>query len=184
MRFIAGFAGILLLCVSCLSAPPDTRPDARAEGAGTKTDQAALEKELRIETAALPGERQFQGGVLTITLPRSDLWVQADLMEIPTAAGLASNLYFYRCDCGKDHIVGQFALTDFEVNDVVDALRAGHIEIAAIAPMFIGDNKPRMMLVRFQAEGQAADFAKTIQSALEWVGEARSAKRPIGQDQP
>jgi hypothetical protein len=130
------------------------------------------------QTSGLAGLRSFERGILTVRLPRTDLWVQADMGEIPTAAGLESSFYFYRCSCGKDKVVGQFALADYEVNDVIDALRAGQIQIVSVSPMFLGD-KPRMMALRFQGEGDIAVLAKTLKSALDWVGEARSARQAI-----
>jgi hypothetical protein len=150
---------------------PATAPSA-------SVDDAAVERDYRQQTANLGGRRSFDQGVLTVTLPRADLWVQADMGEIPTAAGLESHFYFYRCSCGKDKVVGEFALTDYEVNDVIDALRGGHVQVVSVSAMFLGD-KPRMMALRFQGEGTVADLAKTLKSALDWVGDARSARQAI-----
>jgi hypothetical protein len=146
--------------------------------APSAADLQALSREYQQETAPLGGQRSFDQGVLTITLPRADLWVQADMGEIPTAAGLASQFYFYRCTCGKDKVVGQFVVADYEVNDVIDALRAGHMEVVSVAGMFVGD-KPRMMSLRFQGEGLATDLTQTLKAALSWVGDARSARQSI-----
>lgn len=151
--------------------PASTRPALTA-------DDQTLQRDFAEETSDLGGERSFQNGVLTIKLPRTDLWVQGEMGEIPTGAGLASCFYFFRCECGKDRLVGQFVLADYEVNDVIDALRSGQVEVVSIGPMFMGD-KPRMMEVHIQAEGKADAITKTLKSALDWVGDARSAKQPI-----
>jgi uncharacterized protein DUF1259 len=136
---------------------PTTMPSA--------ADTAALEKDFQEKTAVLGGIRLFEQSVLTIRLPRADLWVQNDMGEIPTAAGIESIFYFYRCPCGKDKVVGQLAVADFEVNDVLDALRKGQIDMVSLGAMFLGD-KPRMMALRFQGEGDAAELAKTLKEAL------------------
>jgi hypothetical protein len=160
---------------------PSTRPAPSPQAAPSLSDDQALALDYRDQTADLGGERSFKDGVLTIILPRTDLWVQGDMGEIPTGAGIASTFYFFRCSCGRDKIVGQFTLADYEVNDVLDALRAGQLDVASVSPMFMGD-KPRIMIVRFQGEGQAATFAKTLKSALNCIGDARSARQPIEQD--
>ncbi|MGA2230328.1 MAG: DUF1259 domain-containing protein [Tepidisphaeraceae bacterium] len=165
----------ILFLASC--AQQSTPADNAAIQPGSAPD-ALTEKDYHDITADLGGTRTFADGVYTITLPRTDLWVQADMGEIPTAAGVASKFYFFQCTCGKDRIVGDFVLADYEVNDVIDALRAGQMDIVGVSPMFEGD-KPRMMDVRFQSEGSADTFDKTLKSALQWVGDARTAKQPI-----
>jgi hypothetical protein len=169
---------IFLFCLLCgtFLIPSLLAQDQPATLPSTATDDQALFREYQQQTASLGGQRSFDQSVLTIRLPRTDLWVQADMGEIPTAAGIESRFYFYRCTCGKDKLTGEFALADYEVNDVIDALRAGHIEIVSTAGMFTGD-KPRMMSLRFQGEGKAADLANTLKAALSWVGDARSARQ-------
>ena len=158
--------------------PPATEPTEP-----TAADPALLEHNLDQATSSLGGETTFTKGVLSITLPRTDLWVQADMGDIPPEAGISSNFYFFRCSCGKDRVVGQFALADYEVNDVIDALRSGRIDVVSISPMFSGD-KPKMMSLRFQSEGHASDLAATLKAALAWVGDARSARQPLSEGKP
>jgi hypothetical protein len=128
-------------------------------------DPRLLEQEFREKTTILGGKRSFENGVLTIRLPRSDIWVQNEMGEIPTEAGIESSIYFYRCSCGKDRMVGQLTVADFEVNRVVDELRKGQIEMVSVGAMFIGD-KPRMMALRFQGEGNAGEMAQTLNDAV------------------
>lgn len=168
-KFAASIFGSLLLILLpvATAAPPTTLP----------VDQAALERQYRQETAILGGQRTFADGVLTVKLPRTDLWVQADMGEIPTAAGVESDFYFFRCTCGKDRVVGQFALADYEVNDAIDALRAGEFQIVSLAPMFTSD-RPRVMLLRFEAEGKIGGLVRTLKSATDDIGDARTAGHP------
>jgi len=128
-------------------------------------EKRALEQEFREKTAILGGKRSFEDDVLTIRLPRSDIWVQNEMGEIPSAAGIESSIYFYRCSCGKDRVVGQFAVADFEVNRVVDELRKGQIDVVSVGAMFMGD-KPRMMVMRFQGEGDAGEISQTLEEAV------------------
>jgi hypothetical protein len=178
------FALMLLLSgLACSAQDTATRPTASSDSTAALSADQALEADYRDQTADLGGQRTFKDGVLAVKLPRTDLWVQGDMGEIPTGAGIESAFYFFRCICGRDKVVGQFAVADYEVNDVLDALRAGQLDVASVSPMFMGD-KPRVMVVRFQGEGQIAIIAKTLKSALDVIGDARSARQPIVTDKP
>lgn len=117
---------------------------------------------------------ELKDEVYRITVPRKDLDVRIDGMDVPTAAGIASNFYFYRCSCGKVSALGEFIVVDYEANDVIDALRPGTIiRVTAVGPIAIGD-KPRLLSVRFHGEGEGPAMAKLIKEALRWTGEERS----------
>ncbi len=128
--------------------------------------------------AIVGAKGQLKDDVYTYVLPRTDLNVTVDSMDVPTAAGIASEFHFFRCTCGKMRIVGQFCCADYEANDVIDAIRPGDLlEVASVGPMFISD-KPRITIVRFQGEGDAQAMAKLLKSAQSWMGDARSATQP------
>jgi len=114
------------------------------------------------------------GDVYTVIIPRDDLEVRIEGMEVPTAAGVQTTFWFYRCSCGKTAVVGQFVVTDYEANDVVYALQKENIVVATVAPLLMYD-KPRMMLIRFQAEGQPEFLARALKAALQWTGKDRMA---------
>ena len=118
------------------------------------------------------------GDVYHVTVPRDDLFVTIEGMEVPIQAGLSSDFWFYRCSCGHISLVGQFTVADYESNDVIDALRAGQMKIAALAPM-LQYEKPHLLLIRFQGEGDAAAMAKTLREALRWTGKERMAPRKM-----
>ncbi|HEV8290277.1 MAG TPA: DUF1259 domain-containing protein, partial [Tepidisphaeraceae bacterium] len=112
--------------------------------------------------------------ILSIDIPRTDLEVgHIDLGEIPTDAGLSSSIYFFPCPCGKMNILGQLCVVDYEMNDIIDELRAARIKIASVGPMFIGA-RPQIMLIRFQGEGDAGKLAQALKKALSWTGEDRN----------
>jgi len=119
-------------------------------------------------------------GVYTVTVPRDDWDVNIEGMPVPTAAGVASVFHFYRCPCGKTNVVGQFCVADYEVNDVIDALRAEHMRVASVAPMLLF-SRTNPQIVRFQAEGHTEPIAKALREALRWTGKERMAPDlPIG----
>jgi len=169
---------LFALAISIFFLPGTKRCYPADEPATQPSDDAKeLQSEYSQETAGLGGDRSFKNGVLTIVLPRTDLWVQNDMGDIPTGAGIESRFYFYKCPCGKDRVVGSFAVADYEVNDVIDALRDGQMDIIAVSPMFSGE-KPRMMELRFQSEGEAEGLAGVLHSALRLIGDARSGRQP------
>jgi hypothetical protein len=121
----------------------------------------------------------IKDGIDTFTVPRDDLDVSIDGMAIPTGAGIASVFYFYRCPCGKMNVAGQFVTADYECNDVVDALRKNAaMNVASMAPLLLYD-KPHLMVVRFQAEGDPAVMAVLLREALRWTGKERMAPEPL-----
>jgi hypothetical protein len=120
-------------------------------------------------------------GVYVVTVPRDDLDVTIEGMGIPTAAGIESVFYFYRCPCGKMNVAGQFVTADYEANDVADALRQGQLKITSIGPLLLYE-KPRLLVVRFQAEGDAVLMAKALREALRWTAAERMAPQKLEGD--
>jgi hypothetical protein len=127
---------------------------------------------------AKPGETK--GKVHTITLPREDLDVSTlDLGDVPVEAGLASTFRFWRCTCGKYYMVGEFVVADYESNDVIDSLRTGaHVNIASVAPILLQE-KPRLLSVRFQGEGDIETLTKVLKDAVRWTGANRTKANPV-----
>jgi hypothetical protein len=120
-------------------------------------------------------------GVYVVTVPRDDLDVTIEGMGIPTAAGIESVFYFYRCPCGKMNVAGQFVTADYEANDVADALRQQQLKITSIGPLLLYE-KPRLLVVRFQAEGDAVLMAKALREALRWTAAERMAPQKLEGD--
>ena len=122
--------------------------------------------------------------VYTITVPRDDLDVTIEGSAIPTAAGIESVFHFYGCPCGRISVAGQFVTADYETDDVVDALRQNAaMRVASISPMFLFD-KPRLLLVRFQGDGDAVALAKVIREAMRWTGKERMAPQQVDDPKP
>jgi hypothetical protein len=113
--------------------------------------------------------------VYTVTIRRDDFGLNhLDLGPVPAAAGIESAFSFFLCPCGKTSVIGQFVLQEHEINDVIDELRAAHINVASLAPMML-NAQPRLSVLRFHGEGDVEKLAKTLKAALEWTGWAGSA---------
>jgi hypothetical protein len=115
-----------------------------------------------------------RGDTYTVTIPRDDLLVLLDGNPVPVEAGLESRIHFYHACCGKLGVVGQIAAMEYELNDVIDALRAARIEVASVGPMLL-HTRQAPMIVRLQGEGDAGELAKAVRAALKWMGKERMA---------
>lgn len=166
---------ILTLTFACFANAADT--PAVTDEPPKKLDPAHM-KSLAQALGAKPG--QTAGKVHTITLPRTDLDVSnLELGEIPIEAGLASTFHVWRCGCGKYYVLGQFCVIDYESNDVIDALRANNtISVVSISPMLLQE-RPKILLIRFQGEGDIDAITRNLKEATRWIGEARTKPNPI-----
>jgi hypothetical protein len=122
------------------------------------------------QTLGKPGD--LKDGVFTVTFPRDDLNVRIEGMDVPTGAGIESTFHFYQCSCGKTVVIGQFVCADYEANDVAYALQKENLLVSAIGPYLLYE-KPRLMVIRFQAEGKPQPLAAAIRSAIGWTGKNR-----------
>jgi len=181
---------ILTLCLTSFTLPaaPPATPAAKPDSATTATpttpadpDQKKLDpahlKAIAEAVGAKPGV--ITGKVCTITIPRDDLdVVNLDMGDIPVEAGLATTLHVFRCGCGKYYVIGDFIVTDYESNDVIDGLRAGQFQIASVSPILLQE-RPRLLSIRCQGEGQIEDVTKTLKETFRWMGENRTKRNPI-----
>ena len=133
------------------------------------------------ETFGRKGE--VKDGVYRLVTPRPDLFVTVDGWDVPTGAFLESDFRFWRCPCGKALVNGQFVVADYEANDVVEELLTRDLHVASMAPMMLNE-RPRLLLIRFQGEGRAREIANALKSALSYTGEARNAPLPANLSPP
>jgi hypothetical protein len=151
-----------------LGVPAEAQPAARqASPASSETPadwQAAAE--------GLGRKGELRDGVYTVRVPREDLLVSIEGMSVPTAAGIESTFRFYRCTCGKTVVIGEFVLADYEVNDVLYALQKQDLLVSSVAPFLLYEH-PRLMQIRFQAEGEPRHLAEGIAAALHWTARNR-----------
>ena len=178
-RFLA-----LLACVSVVIAATMLLKVHGEDKPTTFHGDPNAEDSWKIIAQTLGQEGVMSPMVYTITMPRSDLDVQNYNGPVPADAGLSHQFYFYKCSCGKMNVVGQFCVTEYEANDVMDALRStAGFKVVSVAPMLM-EETPRMMSLRFQGEGGSQQLASTLKSALEWTGEARMAPTTKAASQP
>lgn len=108
-------------------------------------------------------------GVYKITFPRTDLHVTVDGVALPVGMGLASWAAFTRRPDGKALVMGDTVMLGSEVNAVIDALRAGDIEVVALHNHMRGEQPP-LLFLHYQGRGEAESLARTIRRALDRLG--------------
>ena len=115
---------------------------------------------------ALGKDGQMQpGGVYRVALPRSDLKVTLDGVQIKPALALGSYLAFQKT--GKEAMVmGDLVLLQEEVNPVMKKLIESGIEITAIHNHLLRAT-PTVMYMHYMGHGDAAKLAAAVRSALE-----------------
>ncbi len=144
----------ILLCAAMLVTPQE------------KKDDAAWEK----VAAALGKKGDLSAdGVYKVTFPRSDLKVTMHGAPVPVGMGLASWAAFTRMPDGKYMVMGDTVMLGAELNPVIDALRAGGIEIVALHNHMLGE-QPQVMFMHYQGEGDAEALARTIRRAIDQLG--------------
>lgn len=111
-------------------------------------------------------------GVYKVTFPRSDLRVTMHGAAVPVGMGLASWAAFTRLPDGKALVMGDTVMLGEEVNRVIDALRAGGIEVVALHNHMMGE-QPQIMFMHYQGKGSAESLAQTIRRALDQLGTSK-----------
>src|SRR6201998_948719 len=112
------------------------------------------------------------GGIYRVGLPRTDLKVTLDGVELKPGFALGSWLAFEKM--GEEGMVmGDLVLTLDEVNPVMTKLAAGGIEITALHNHLLR-NQPFTMYMHVQGNGDPVKLAGALHTAL------AESKTPLG----
>ncbi len=134
-----------------------------------QTNSAPAAKEIsndwkQVETAMdRPGQVQ-SGGVIRFGMPRKDLHVTLDGIEIKPALALGSWAAFKQ-DGATTMVMGDLVLTGDEIESVMIKLQEGGIQESAIHNHLIGES-PRVLYMHISSHGNAVQMAKAIHDAL------------------
>jgi hypothetical protein len=115
------------------------------------------------EAMGRPGQAQ-PGDVIRFGMPRKDLHVVLDGVEIKAGLALGSWAAFKRN--GSDAMVmGDLVLTEDEVQPVMMKLQEGGIQESALHNHLLGES-PHVMYMHIASHGDAVQMAKAIRAAL------------------
>ena len=109
------------------------------------------------------GEMQ-PGGVIKFAMPRKDLHVSLNGVDIKPGLALGSWAAFKR-DGNATMVMGDLVLTEDEVEPVMMKLQEGGIHESAVHNHLIGES-PHVMYMHIASHGDAAQMAKAIHEAL------------------
>ncbi len=114
------------------------------------------------------------GGVYRVSLPRSDLKVRLDSVEIKPALALGTWLAFQPMGGGQDAMVmGDLVLTHEEVHPVMKVLAENGLEVTALHNHLLR-SEPATMYMHVGGHGDAVKLATALRQAL---GQSRT---PLG----
>jgi hypothetical protein len=116
------------------------------------------------EAIGKPGSTQ-PGDVHRYGLPRTDLHVTLDGIEIKPAFALGSWVAFKAMSDDKAMAMGDLVLTEDEVDPVMSKLRAGGVEVTALHNHLLRAT-PATLYMHIGGEGEPVKLATTIHDAL------------------
>ena len=109
----------------------------------------------------------FNGGVLSLGVPRADT-VTMSGMTVPPSAGVAESINFQEAGTGKVATTGDFVLTAEEVNPVISALEEHDIQVTALHSHMLTE-QPRLFFMHFWSVGSPESVGAGIKAALSHV---------------
>jgi len=107
---------------------------------------------------------EMPGGVYRVPLPRTDLKVMLDGVELKPAFALGSWLAFQSMG-SEVMVMGDLVLTEDEINPVLKSLEAGGVEITALHNHLLRAS-PATMYMHVHGHGTATKLATTLREAL------------------
>ena len=107
---------------------------------------------------------QVSGDVIRFGMPRKDLHVTREGVEIKPALALGSWAAFKK-DGNAAMVMGDLVLTESEIEPVMAKLQEGGIQESAVHNHLIGES-PRILYMHIASHGDPVQMAKAIRDAL------------------
>ena len=155
LKIIAMSSGaIALLCCVALAA---------GQAAGSAADAATSNWKQVEEAMGRPGQLQ-PGDVIKFGMPRKDLHVVLDSVDIKAGLALGSWVAFKRDGSGA-MVMGDLVLTEDEVEPVMMKLQESGIHESAVHNHLLGES-PHVIYMHIASHGDAVQMAKAIHDAV------------------
>src|ERR1700681_4985861 len=139
-------------------------PLAVAQAASPTSASAPDSNWKQVEDAlGRPGQMQ-PGDVIKFGIPRKDLHVVLDGVDIKARLALGSWVAFKRDGSGA-MVMGDLVLTEDEVEPVMMKLQEGGIHESAVHNHLLGES-PHVMYMHIASHGDAVQMAKAIHDAV------------------
>src|SRR5712664_3246071 len=157
LSLVAFAVATLFVLVAC-SAPQSQSGQSNNQQQPAATDWKAVEQALGKAGSMQPGD------VYKVSLPRSDLKVTVNGVQLKPALALGSWVAFKNAG-DMTTVMGDLVLTEDEVTPVMTKLEEGGVEPTALHNHVLHES-PRVMYMHIHAMGDAVKVAKTIHDAL------------------
>jgi hypothetical protein len=128
-----------------------------------------LPKDYQEVLTYLGRKGDFKANVLKVNIPRNDLLVTIVAQPTPTPFGFSGWLAMSKGDGGKEVLMGDLVLTQFEVNPVLSSLLDHGIDVTALHNHFFFE-EPRLYYMHVHAHGEAMNLARALKPALDLIG--------------
>jgi len=152
------FVITIVFVLAACSAPQTGNSNANAGQAQAAADWKPVEQALGKAGSVQPGD------VYKISLPRSDLKVTVEGVELKPALALGSWVAFKKSG-DMTVVMGDLVLTEDEVTPVLTKLQDGGVEATALHNHLLHES-PRVMYMHIHAMGDGEKIAKAIHNAL------------------
>jgi hypothetical protein len=139
------------------------------DSGGSESEDLGFDASQLDQTIGYTGTTQ--GGVYKCSIGRADS-VTEDGMELPPAMGVSTALNFQPTGGGKAAINGDFAMTEDEVEPVIQALRENDIEVVTLHNHMLNE-EPRIFFMHFWANDDAQKLAQGLRAALDKTNSAK-----------
>lgn len=137
---------------------------------GPATPPPAQQPAVDIDVAgvqhALGRNGPADGGLLKFSIPRKDTIVEDGRVLPASSFNLTTVINFQPVGDRKAAINGDFVLTDPEIQKVIQALRAGNIQIVELHNHGLTE-QPRLFYMHYWAVDDAVALAKALRPALD-----------------
>ena len=157
LGFLAFLATTVFVLVACSASQNQTQPLNTGPQHGA-TDWKDVAQALGKEGALQPGD------VYKVSLPRSDLKVTVNGVELKPALALGSWVAFKKMG-DMTIAMGDLVLTEDEVTPVLTKLQQGGVEQTALHNHVLHES-PRVMYMHIHGMGDGVKIAKAIHDAL------------------
>ncbi len=137
-----------------------------AWGQASKSAKAPAATDWKDVDATMGRAGQDQpDGTHKYALPRKDMNVTVDGVQIKAGLALGSWVAFKATSQGNAMVMGDLVLAEDEVAPVMAELQSGGIEITALHNHLLGET-PRVMYMHIHGMGNTASLGKAIHSAI------------------
>src|SRR6516165_5270142 len=142
---------------------------------GRPTDAQEIPGEYQAVLTITGKSGDYKANMLKINVPRNDLHVKVNNVQLPTPFGFGGWFAMTKGDGGDDVMMGDLVLLQEEVNPVMSSLLDHGLEVTALHNHFFWD-KPEVFFMHIHGHGKAVDLANEIKPALDLIGKGASSQ--------